>query len=173
MLEKTPTAPALVNAIKTILRDHYSEEIFRAYTLSTKPLRILGEQLSHAKDLGREVAKMETDLALAECLGKAKRPQRKRGRRSQTAFRDLVIILAVTEAAQGGRFPFTPNHMNRHSEGPSACSIVKAALAQVGLCLSERTIEDIWGKWCSDQRRSSDQRPVLTDELRERTRARP
>jgi hypothetical protein len=105
---------------------------------------LLGEQLRLAKQFDREMAQMEADLALAECFGKAKWPQRKRGRRSQTAGRDLVIAGAVSLVVHGARFSPTRNHAAPQPAGPSACSIVRAALAQVGLHLSERTIEEIW-----------------------------
>jgi len=108
-------------------------------------LHLLGLQLRHAKELQHEWSQIYADLAVMKCLGTAKWPQRNRGRRSQTGFRDLTIGFAVAGVAREGRLPATRSHTSSPASS-SASSIVQAALAQVGLNLSERTIEDIWRK---------------------------
>jgi len=47
--------------------------------------------------------------------------------------------------ARGDLSP-TRSHVTPQPAGHSACSIVQAALAQVGLCMSERTVEGIWDR---------------------------
>jgi hypothetical protein len=155
------TAAALMDAIKT-LRDYFAVQA--SANTGEKALRILGEQLRRAKFLDRNRAQMKAVVALVECVGKEKWPQRKRSGRRQTAFRDLTIATAVGAVALDGmlaqidrllclapsafekgdgvrRFSITRNCTTQH---PSACSIVRAALAKAGLHLSERTIEEIW-----------------------------
>jgi hypothetical protein len=61
-------------------------------------------------------------------------------------MRDLMIASTVAAVAHGASCSPTRSHATPQPAGRSACSIVQAALAQVGMHLSERTIEDIWDR---------------------------
>jgi hypothetical protein len=94
--------------------------------------KLLGDCLYAAKDLDRELARL-----------RAKRPPQKRGRRRQTENRDLTIATAIAAVARDGFSP-TRSHATHHPAAHSACSIIQAALAEIGVSMSERTVEGIW-----------------------------
>ena len=78
--------------------------------------------------------------------GKRGRPPQRRDRHVQIA--DAVAMLVV----DAGLNP-TRSHVERRLRTPSACSIVTAALAQLGEHLGERTVEGIWDqhrRWALD-----------------------
>lgn len=64
--------------------------------------------------------------------------------RSTYLSRNMWVSFAVDETIQRGFAP-TRNAASRGGRaGESACSIVATALGQLGVHLSERTVEDIW-----------------------------
>jgi hypothetical protein len=71
--------------------------------------------------------------------------RRKPGRHKQAA-RDFEIAAVVGMIVELLHFAPTRSHANRRLGSHSACSIVQAALASLGVSRSERTIEDIWTK---------------------------
>jgi hypothetical protein len=76
----------------------------------------------------------------------------KRGRPPQRRNRHVQIADAVAMLVVGGLNP-TRSHVERRRRTPSACSIVTAALAQLGEHLDERTVEGIWNqhrRWALD-----------------------
>jgi hypothetical protein len=93
---------------------------------------LLGDSL-YLKDLDRELARLH-----------AKRPPQKRGRRRQTEMRDLTIATAIAAVAHGAGFSPTRSHATHHPAAHSACSIIQAELAEIGVGMSERTVEGIW-----------------------------
>jgi hypothetical protein len=115
------------------------------------PLKDLEDELTlkdledELTQLDREPAQLELDLAYWEWIAEEEQPQHKRGRRRQT-MRDLMIASTVAALAHGASCSPTRSHATPQPAGRSACSIVQAALAQAGMHLSERTIEDIWDR---------------------------
>ena len=75
-------------------------------------------------------------------------PARKRGRPSQRRERHLQIAGAVAMLVEDAGLHPTRSHFRRWQRGPSACSIVTAALEQFGERLNERTVEGIWDRYC-------------------------
>jgi hypothetical protein len=172
MLEKTPNrAPAPENAARTLV--DVAQEFSRAVQLSpqaTKTMVDLAQELSRAGEAWPQAVKAlraecwieVTGRRLRELMEMAKDSDQmlarhralmdrwdglgKRGRRRQTEMRDLIIAGQVATAAYATRFPPTRSHATSEPAGASACSIVKAALAQAGVCMSERTIEGIWDR---------------------------
>jgi hypothetical protein len=171
MLEKTPTAPAPENAAKTLV--DVAQEFSRAVQLSpqaTKTVVDLAQELSRAGEAWPQAVKALRAECWIEVLGSRLRGLiemakdydqmlarhralldrfeglGKRGRRRQTEIRDLLIAGMVSMVAHDGRFPPTRSHVTPEPAGASACSIVKAVLAQAGVCMSERTIEGIWDR---------------------------
>ena len=96
-----------------------------------------------------ELARMYlSDLAMLTVgdqvkTGKRGRPPQQRGRHVQIA--EVIAMLVVT----AGLNP-TRSHVGRRLRTSSACSIVTAALEQLGEHMDERTVEGIW-----DQHRRS------------------
>jgi hypothetical protein len=76
---------------------------------------------------------------------------RKRGRPPQRHERHLQIAGAVAMLVEDAGLHPTRSHFGQRPRGPSACSIVTAALEQFGERLDERTVEGIWDRY----RRSS------------------
>jgi hypothetical protein len=74
-------------------------------------------------------------------------PKQKRGRRPKLRRRRIQIAFAVAALVEAGLFPPTRSHARRRKKSPSACSIVKTALAQLGEHMAERTVEDIWRRY--------------------------
>ena len=86
-------------------------------------------------------------------------PARKRGRPPQRRERHLQIAGAVAMLVEDDGLNPTRSHASRRRRDPSACSIVTAALEQMGEYmgdylgeyrgerLSERTVEDIWNQY--------------------------
>ena len=86
-------------------------------------------------------------------------PARKRGRPPQQRQRHLQIAGAVAMLVEDPGLKPTRSHALRWRRDPSACSIVTAALEQVGEYLddylgecwgeplSERAVEDIWNQY--------------------------
>jgi len=70
-------------------------------------------------------------------------PQQKRRGRPEKGDYHVEIGLAVAALVEFG-LTATRSHAKRRSSSPSACSIVKAALARLGEHVPERTVEDIW-----------------------------
>jgi hypothetical protein len=79
-------------------------------------------------------------------------------RHTYAAGRDQDIVQVVHEIATKHGFPPTRNRETRRTE--SACSIVAKALARLGVCMSERSIEDIWARAVRDD--ETLKRPVKT-----------
>jgi hypothetical protein len=76
--------------------------------------------------------------------GMAPKTKPKRGRNSKDTWgRDAVIVGRLIPPLLD-RFKPTRNDATKDTE--SACSIVTAALARVGIHLSEKQVEGIWGK---------------------------
>jgi len=73
-------------------------------------------------------------------------PQQKRRGRPEKADYHVEIALAIAALVEGG-LSATRSHAKRRSSSPSACSIVKAALARLGEHVPERTVEDIWRQY--------------------------
>ena len=85
-------------------------------------------------------------------------PARKSGRPPQRRDRHVQIAGAVAMLVEDAGLHPTRSHASRRQDGPSACSIVTAALKQVGehlgeylgeqtVCLSERMVEWIWNQY--------------------------
>jgi hypothetical protein len=86
-------------------------------------------------------------------------PARKRGRPPQRRDRHLQIAGAVALLVEDASLHPTRSHVSRRRRGPSACSIVTAALELLdqyldgclgryrGERLSERAVEDIWNRY--------------------------
>jgi len=74
-------------------------------------------------------------------------PARKRGRPSQRRERHVQIAGAVAMLVEDAGLRPTRSHLGRRWRGPSACSIVTAALEQFGERLDERTVEGIWNRY--------------------------
>jgi hypothetical protein len=86
-------------------------------------------------------------------------PRKPRGRPPQRRQRHLQIAGAVAMLVEDAGLRPTRSHCERRHQSPSACSIVTAALPQVGKCLddylggyrsehlSERAVEDIWDQY--------------------------
>ena len=77
---------------------------------------------------------------------KVGRPARKRGPPSVAVAHHMQIASAVVMLVENGLKP-TRSHTLRWQKDPSACSIVCAALKQLGEHLSERTVEGIWRRY--------------------------
>jgi hypothetical protein len=78
-------------------------------------------------------------------LTKLKRGQRK----ADNTYRDITIAGRLVLPLLG-RFSPTRNEATRQKgSAESACSIVKQALKRVGIHMSEKTIEEIWGKYAT------------------------
>ena len=71
--------------------------------------------------------------------------KRKRGRTRDNWGRDAVIVGRLVLPLLD-RFKATRNDA---TEAESACSIAKAALERIGIHISEKRIEEIWGKYRS------------------------
>jgi hypothetical protein len=87
-------------------------------------------------------------------------PARKPGRPPQQRNRHLQIAGAVAMLVEDVGLKPTRSHASRRRRDPSACSIVTAALEQLGkrptsphawierfVILNERTVEDIWNRY--------------------------
>ena len=75
-------------------------------------------------------------------------PARKRGRPSQRRDRHVQIAGAVAMLVEDAGLHPTRSHFGRRQQrGPSACSIVTAALEQFGERLDERTVEGVWDRY--------------------------
>jgi hypothetical protein len=86
-----------------------------------------------------------SDRRLAAMLAPSgsRRPARKRGRPPQRRGRHDQIAGAVAMLVEDAGLNPTRSHFERRLRSPSACSIVTAALAQLGEPLNERTVEGI------------------------------
>src|SRR5262245_40716226 len=73
-------------------------------------------------------------------------PARKRGL-PQQRDRHLQIAGAVAMLVEDEGLKPYRSHFGRQLEGPSACSVVTAALKQQGEHLDERTVEGIWDRY--------------------------
>jgi hypothetical protein len=105
----------------------------RAQCLADFIVQDLAQILGHAKDFDRELAQL-----------RAKWPPQKRGRRRQTEIRDHVIAGVIAALTYGAGFSPTRSHATHHPAAQSACSIIQARLAEIGMRMSERTVEGIW-----------------------------
>jgi hypothetical protein len=74
-------------------------------------------------------------------------PARKRGRPPQQRDRHIQIAGAVAILVEEFGLHPTRSHFGRRRSGPSACSIVTAALDRLNEGLSERTVEGIWHRY--------------------------
>ena len=74
-------------------------------------------------------------------------PARKRARPPQQRDRHIQIAGAVAMLVEDAGLKPTRSHLARRQDDPSACSIVAAALDQLGERLAERTVEDIWNRY--------------------------
>src|SRR5262249_57920681 len=69
-------------------------------------------------------------------------PERRPGRRPAYMGRNMFIAHAVEQSVKCG-FAATRNAASQ-GKRQSACSIVAAALGQLGIHMSERTVEEMW-----------------------------
>ena len=74
-------------------------------------------------------------------------PARRRGRPSQRRNLHVQIAGAVAMLVEDAGLRPTRSHSGWRQRGPSACSIVTAALEQFGEHLDERTVEGIWNRY--------------------------
>ena len=75
-------------------------------------------------------------------------PARRRGRPSQRRNLHVQIAGAVAMLVEDAGLHATRGHFGRRQQrGPSACSIVTAALERMGGHLDERTVEGIWNRY--------------------------
>ena len=91
----------------------------------------------------------------------------KRGRLPQRRNRHVQIADAIAMLVVDADLNPTRSHVERRLRTPSACSIVTAALAQLGEHLGERTVEGIWDqhrRWALDLARAF--YGIIRDELR-------
>ena len=91
----------------------------------------------------------------------------KRGRPPQRRNRHVQIADAIAMLVEDAGLHPTRSHVGWRRRGPSACSIVTAALAQLGEHLDERTVEGIWDqhrRWALDLARAF--YGIIRDELR-------
>jgi hypothetical protein len=114
----------------------------------------LARQPTTAEELSRElsISRRIWELQLRP-------PARKPGRPPQRRNRHLQIAGAVAMLVEDVGLKPTRSHASRRRRDPSACSIVTAALEQVGEYLrdylgecrgehlSERAVEDIWNQY--------------------------
>jgi hypothetical protein len=133
-----------IEAVLTVASSHYDP----------KP----AEALIEAAEQGDPIAKKAVHLAimwyvthgdpvpdrlreyLAELLARDYGPRKKAGHRNY--LRDQLIRRAIKAVCDHG---FNPTR-NPASKGPCGCSIVLDVLAESGVHLSEKTIEEILGK---------------------------
>jgi hypothetical protein len=92
-------------------------------------------------------------------------PARKRGRPPQQRDRHLQIAGAVAMFVKDAGLHPTRSHYGRWRRSPSACSIVTAALEQMGERLDERTVEGIWNRY---RRSPLTSHPTVRDYIRNR-----
>ena len=76
----------------------------------------------------------------------ARNRNRKRGR-PQKRDRHIQIVGAIALLVKDEGLDPTRSHCGRRHSGPSACSMITAALAQLGEHLDERTVEGIWDRY--------------------------
>ena len=74
-------------------------------------------------------------------------PARRRGRPSQRRNLHVQIAGAVAMLVEDAGLRPTRSHSGWRQRGPSACSIVTAALERMGEHLDERTVEGIWNRY--------------------------
>jgi len=74
-------------------------------------------------------------------------PARRRGRPSQRRNLHVQIAGAVAMLVEDAGLRPTRSHSGWRQRGPSACSIVTAALKRMGGHLDERTVEGIWNRY--------------------------
>jgi hypothetical protein len=80
-------------------------------------------------------------------------------RRTYAAGRDQAIIEVLYSIAKWRGFSPT---RNRSRKTVSACFIVAAALARIGVHMNERSIEDIWSRAVRDDETLKLERPAKT-----------
>jgi hypothetical protein len=142
---------------------HSSTQILDRATDSTTEAIYVWLSRGFGTKLDKEIAQFTKEVDVFEYIKQRKR----RGRRSfmrllrdfggdqnsaliPDKFRDLEIALAVAMIVKTGLFKATRSHTVRRLNYPSACSIVRAALARLGEHRSERTIEGIWNRYKQD-----------------------
>jgi hypothetical protein len=90
---------------------------------------------------------LHTIIAGGTKTGGSRQPARKRGRPNSAVPRHMQIASAVAMLVEDAGLKPTRSHLVRRLRSPSACSIVAAALEQLGEHRSERTVEDIWKRY--------------------------
>ena len=92
---------------------------------------------------------LSTGLSIARKIleQRLRPPARKRGRPAARRERHLQIAGAVAMLMENAGLKPLRSHLGRGPGGLSACSIVAAALAQLGEHQSERNVEGIWDRY--------------------------
>jgi hypothetical protein len=122
--------------------------------LVVKELTNIAFQYLCERDLRETCEAFDANFTICENFAKEpipwdwRPPARKRGRPSQRRDRHVQIAGAVAMLVEDVGLHPTRSHFGRPQRGPSAYSIVTAALEQMGEHLDERTVEGIWNRYC-------------------------
>jgi hypothetical protein len=136
-LEKLAQAAALDPQADTLFREIVGEFILRGKPLPPS-VRLAASKRTSATYSRPESKRSKKPLPIATRA----RPKLKPGRKPEDNFlRDCLIRMAVAALVELGLRP-TRNREQR--DRPSACSIVRDALAQAGVHLTEAAVEKIW-----------------------------
>ena len=137
-----------------------------------KKLTNIAFQYLCERDLRETVDAINASFAICANFARKPRPwgwrppARRRGRPSQRRDRHVQIAGAVAMLVEDAGLHPTRSHFGRRQQrGPSACSIVTAALEQFGERLDERTVEGIWHRHRRSPRISH---PTVNDYIRNR-----
>jgi len=85
-------------------------------------------------------------IFLTDRLRLPKPPARKGQSPHKWWSRNQTIIMAIWLTTQAGFRPFRNAASKKSDRAPSACSIVKDALARLGISMSEDNVNKIWSK---------------------------
>ena len=122
--------------------------------LGVKELTEVAIQYLCERDWREMCDEIDANRAICESFTREERlwdwqpPARKRGRPSQRRDRHAQIAGAVAMFVEDFGLHPTRSHFGRQwQRGPSGCSIVTAALKQLGEHLDERTVEGTWNRF--------------------------
>jgi len=136
-----------------------------------KKLTNIAFQYLCERDLRETVDAINASFAICANFARKPRPwgwrppARRRGRPSQRRDRHVQIAGAVAMLVEDAGLHPTRSQFGRRRCGPSACSIVTAALEQLDERLDERTVEGIWHRHRRSPRISH---PTVNDYIRNR-----